>query len=638
MRISLRHKFLAGCVALLSAAGVVTAQAAAPSAEQALKLAPVQKDVDYFVPAAADLPKCSIKAEKIGKETGWVVRDPSGRILRRFVDTNGDNVVDQWSYYQDGLEVYRDIDADFNGKADQYRWFNIAGTRWGLDKDEDGRIDSWQAISAEEVTAEVVAALATGDSTRFARLLLTPEELKSLGVGAARGKDVAAKVTGALSAFNTVAKQQKALTAKSTWLNFGGTRPGLVPAGTDESTRDLVVYENVVAVAETAGKNQQVQIGTLVQVGNKWRIIDAPQLLAENQTELANSGYFYQTSSTSRPEIPEGTSNGPGAKAQKLMADLEDLDKAAANAASPEDRAKYNSRRADLLQQLATEATDEKDRTQWVRQLADMISAAVQGGSFPDGGARLKALFEDLQKKEADKDLAAYVRFRQLTAEYGLSLQSSKPDFVKIQTQWLKDLEQYVTDYPKGPDTAEAMLQLAIAQEFAGQEDDAKKWYGDIVKSFPTSASAKKAMGAKTRLDSVGKSITLRGKSTTGSTVDLAGYRGKVVLVHYWATWCEPCKADLVLLKELQAKYGKSGFSLIGISLDSNPQALAAYLKENRLPWAQIYEEGGLDSRLANELGILTLPTMILIDQDGKVLNRNAHVSDLDRELRAKLR
>ena len=61
---------------------------------------------------------------------GWVVEDPRGITLRRFLDTNGDGKVDQWCYYKDGLEVYRDIDSDFNGKVDQCRWCSTAGTRW----------------------------------------------------------------------------------------------------------------------------------------------------------------------------------------------------------------------------------------------------------------------------------------------------------------------------------------------------------------------------------------------------------------------------------------------------------------------------------------------------------------------------
>ena len=166
-----------------------------------------------------------------------------------------------------------------------------------------------------------------------------------------------------------------------------------------------------------------------------------------------------------------------------------------------------------------------------------MISAAVQSGTCPDGAERLKTLFEKLQKSDADKNLAAYVKFRQLTAAYVLSMQAPKADFAKIQAEWLKTLEQYIADYPTAADAAEAMLQLAISQEFAGQEDDAKKWYVRIVKEFPDSPAAKKAAGAQTRLDSVGKTIALSGQSPMGSPVDLAKYRGKVVLIQYWATW-----------------------------------------------------------------------------------------------------
>ncbi len=182
------------------------AAAATPTVEQALKLSPIQKDVEYDSPAAADIPKCTIKAEKISNQTGWVVRSPNGQILREFVDTNGDNVVDRWSYYKDGVEVYRDIDENFNGKADQYRWLNTAGMRWGLDKDEDGKIDSWKVISPEEVSAEIVAALRDKDLARFNRVLLTPAEAKSLGLGTAKLKQLSDKIAGAPAAFSELAQ------------------------------------------------------------------------------------------------------------------------------------------------------------------------------------------------------------------------------------------------------------------------------------------------------------------------------------------------------------------------------------------------------------------------------------------------
>jgi hypothetical protein len=77
------------------------------------------------------------------------------------------------------------------------------------------------------------------------------------------------------------------------------------------------------------------------------------------------------------------------------------------------------------------------------------------------------------------------------------------------------------------------------------------------------------------------------------------------------------------------SKHGRS-FSVIGINLDSRRKDVSDYLAKNRLPWPQIFEEGGLDSRPANQLGILTLPTMILLNKQGKVVNHNIQMAELN--------
>ena len=601
--------------------------AATPSAQQALRLTPTQPGVDYDRPGPDQAAKCKIIAKRINGHVGWIVESPDGMILRKFVDTSDRNVVDQWSYYKDGMEVYRDIDSNHNGKVDQCRWFNTGGSRWGLCSREDGVIDSWKSISAEEVSAEIVAAIATHDAQRFSRLLLTQAELKSLGLGRSRAESIAEKVGKAASEFKAMSARQKTITSDTTWVQFSANRPGIVPAGTDQSTRDLRVYENVVAIVEGGGKHGQLQIGTLVQVGDTWRVIDMPG-------DTPFSGFFFRTADLARNEP---TAEGPSETLQKLLADLSSLDGETSKATTPEQQAQYTGRRADLLMQIADAAKNTDDRSMWLRQLADMISAAVQSGTCPDGAERLKSLFEKLQKNNADKNLAAYVRFRQLTAGYVLSMQAPKADPAKLQTEWQKILEQFVSEYPSSPDAAEAMLQLAITQEYAGQEDDARRWYVRIVKDFPDSPPAKKAAGAQTRLDSVGRTIAITGQSPLGSPVDLARYRGKVVLIQYWATWSGPSKADMPTLKELWNKYGRS-FTIIGVSVDNNVRDLNAYLAENPLPWPQIFEEGGLDSRPANVLGILTVPTMILVDQQGKVVSRNIAAADLEAELKKLIR
>ena len=91
-------------------------------------------------------------------------------------------------------------------------------------------------------------------------------------------------------------------------------------------------------------------------------------------------------------------------------------------------------------------------------------------------------------------------------------------------------------------------------------------------------------------------------------------------------------------IKALQARHGAKGFAAIGINLDSDVKLLTAYLRENSLSWPQLYEPGGLDSRLANELGIMTVPTMLLIDKSGQVVRRNLPSAELDAELQRLLK
>jgi thiol-disulfide isomerase/thioredoxin len=642
-----RGRLLGGSLALMLASWTGISQGAPPTAEQALKLTPVQKDVEFSRPSLSDAARATIKAEDVGGQTGWVVRDPAGQILRKFVDTNSDNVVDLWCYFEDGLEVYRDIDSNYNGKADQYRWLNTAGIRWGVDNDEDGRIDVWKSISAEEVSSEVVAALSTSDTGRFTRLLITDKEITGLGLGAAKSKELSAKISAAPSAFKNFTLPQKgqgqvtqaAFNNKTKWVHFGGTRPGLVPAGTDGATKDVTVYENVVAMVETDAKHGQVLVGTLVKVGDTWRMIDAPQPLADNQADLSGSGFFFQGPLANRPDVPvAGNTGGVDIKVEDFLRRLEKLDKVVAS--TPNEEATLNKERADLMEQIADASSDPKDRTQWYMQMADTLQAAVQSGNYAPGVERLRTLSEKLAK-DGDKDLSAYVEFRFLTAENANALQSEGVNYPEVQAKWLVSLQKFVENHPQSADAPEAILQLAISEEFSGQEDGAKKWYGRLVSGFASSTQAKKASGALTRLNCVGKVIKFQGKDvSTGKPVDLQDRAlvGKAVLIQYWATWCGPAKADMAQIRELQAKFAKDGLVVIGVNLDAAPKDLQEFLKKNRLPWPQVWEPGGLDSRFANELGILSLPTMILIDKQGKVANRGIHVTELEKEISAVLR
>ena len=250
---------------------------------KALEIQPKQSDVDYDRPTPTEIKNCSIESAKARfNATGWVVLDANERVIRRFLDTNGDKQLDQWSYYKHGIEVYRDIDSNFDRKADQYRWMGTAGTRWGVDDDQDGTIDSWKMISAEEVSFEVVEAIRNRDRTRFNRLLISPTELKGLGVGKQQFTEIQKRSSSATDEFSKFARDQRVINQQSKWIHFGGMRPGVIPAGTDGSTTDILFYDSVAAVIDNGSSGHvQLSIGTLINVGKAWRVVDLPEPIVE---------------------------------------------------------------------------------------------------------------------------------------------------------------------------------------------------------------------------------------------------------------------------------------------------------------------------------------------------------------------
>ncbi len=568
-----KHLLLTGFVLSYVSAGTALAELAtarnSPTVSQALGIKPLQKDVDCDQPAADEIEKCTMKAEKSAGKTGWVLRNSKGQMIRNFIDTDGDNRVDQWSYFKDGVEIYRDIDSNHNGKADQCRWLNTAGTRLGTDKNEDRVIDTWEVISPEEVSSELVAAIRDHDRPRFERLLVNAGELDALGLGPAKLEEAQKRAAAAAAGFEQFARSQKVINRQSTWVYFGGGRPGTIPQGTDDSTADITAYENVAAMVDTDGKTGQLPIANLIKIENTWKLIDLP---TEAAVPLIALGPHVDKSD--RRAV--ASSDGPSEKARDWMDRLSDLDKL------PSPTLEQIKQKCDILKDLAEEAKPGEDRAGWYRQLADVLSSAAQVGTYPEGIERLKTLLEEVAAQE-DKELAAFVQFRLLTAAYSQAL-SKGEDYAKVQEKWLADLEEFVKQHPTSVDSAEAMLQLAMGQELSGDDKNALKWYERVKQSFSKTAAANKSEGAVRRLESVGRTIPLKGKSLGGRAVDLAAAKGKaVVLIHYWSSDIDACKMDLPAIEKMVGKYGPENFVVIGVSLD-NDRAGARKLSPQQPP------------------------------------------------------
>ena len=112
-------------------------------------------------------------------------------------------------------------------------------------------------------------------------------------------------------------------------------------------------------------------------------------------------------------------------------------------------------------------------------------------------------------------------------------------------------------------------------------------------------------------------------KDVTGKPLSIAGYKGKVVLVDFWATWCGPCIGELPNVLETYKKHHGKGFEIVGISLDQEEGKLTAFTKEKAMPWQQYFDGKGWQNKLAQKYGITSIPATFLLNGEGKIIAKD---------------
>jgi peroxiredoxin len=127
--------------------------------------------------------------------------------------------------------------------------------------------------------------------------------------------------------------------------------------------------------------------------------------------------------------------------------------------------------------------------------------------------------------------------------------------------------------------------------------------------------------------DAVGRPFALEGPTLAGKQVSVADYRGKVVLIDFWATRCPPCVEELPNVLAAYEKYHGDGFEVLGVSLDTSRERLEKFVKQQNMPWPQVFfdeeEKRGWNSPAAREHGVNAIPATFLLDREGNVAATN---------------
>ena len=108
--------------------------------------------------------------------------------------------------------------------------------------------------------------------------------------------------------------------------------------------------------------------------------------------------------------------------------------------------------------------------------------------------------------------------------------------------------------------------------------------------------------------------------SVTGTPINFASYRGKIVVLNVWGTWCAPCQAEGETLKYLDEEYGPQGIAFLGDDLQDTPTAALAFLKSKGITYPSVNDAtGAVEERLAIAVPISATPTTLVIDKTGHV-------------------
>lgn len=233
-------------------------------------------------------------------------------------------------------------------------------------------------------------------------------------------------------------------------------------------------------------------------------------------------------------------------------------------------------------------------------------------------GQKEEALYTKYQQAQQDNDTAQQKKYE---AQFD-SLDKANTALTK----------QFVKDHPNSFLNLSLLPTLAYSMEYP-ELNTLFSALGDKVKNSTKGKKFAEHLAVLEKVQEGKPAINFTQNDTTGKPISLSDFKGKYVLVDFWASWCGPCRAENPNVVKAYNKYKDKNFAILGVSLDANADKWKAAIEKDGLTWTEVSDLQYWKNAAAAQYGVQAIPANFLIDPNGTIIGHNLRGEDLDNKL-----
>lgn len=193
--------------------------------------------------------------------------------------------------------------------------------------------------------------------------------------------------------------------------------------------------------------------------------------------------------------------------------------------------------------------------------------------------------------------------------------------------------EDFVKKYPSSFVSPVAIIRILQSSGNAAISDKLYKSLSNEVKKSSLGKYVDQQL-ALAKINPIGSEVTdFSQTDTAGNTVKISSFRGKYVLIDFWASWCRPCRMENPNVVAAFKKYHDKNFTILGVSLDQAKPAWLNAIKMDGLTWTQVSDLKGWGNEVAGLFHVTSIPQNLLIGPDGKIVAKNLRGEALEQKL-----